>query len=357
MDWAKPQYRRAEVNKAGKFLLNNIVNIITSIISKDEEFDRQFSHHVDVIDNFRAVHAFPLNTLQNNLRAHSSVVDTEAVVAQRLKRFTSILWKLSLFPTMELWDMQDIGGCRSIVKDVDKVRQLVNIYKTPSSRIRHKLVHEDDYITHPRSSGYRSYHLIYRYMSDRNDIYNGLKIEMQIRTLMQHAWATTVETVDAFTEQALKSSRGHRDWERFFQLMGTEMALREGTSPVSGTPVDRAELIRELRDCADKLNVKRTLTAFTDALHVTEATMDAKYFLLSLDASAEQLNINGYKTKELDKASQKYTEIERQIRQKGSGDAVLVSVDSIQNLRRAYPNYFADTRMFIDILDESLKTE
>jgi len=35
-------------------------------------------------------------------------------------------------------------------------------------------------------------------------------------------------------------------------------------------------------------------------------------------------------------------------------DAVLVSVDSIAALQRAYPNYFADTRVFVALLKQAL---
>jgi len=234
---------------------------------------------------------------------------------------------------------------------------LVDAYK--SSRIRHRLSHEDDYIQQPRDSGYRSRHLVYRYISDRNEVYNGLKVEIQIRTPIQHAWATAVETVDAFTQQALKSSRGQKDWERFFQLMGTEMAFREDTPPVPGTPDDRRKLRQELRKCESELQVMTSLAGFTTALRVTKYASakdrNADYFLLSLDNVAKHLSLTGYNRGELKQASKAYARKEKQIRDKKGTDAVLVSVDSIRNLRRAYPNYFADTRRFVEELKEALK--
>jgi hypothetical protein len=198
--------------------------------------------------------------------------------------------------------------------------------------------------------------LVYRYHSDEKDIYNGLKIEIQIRTALQHAWATTVETVDAFTQQALKSSKGRSDWERFFQLMGSEMAFRENSPLVPNTPIDREELRRELGKCADELRVKAYLSGFTTALR-TSRPVKGDYFLLSLDTTARRLNITSYRRREFVEASKDYANKEREIREKSKGDAVLVSVDSIQNLRHAYPNYFADTRLFIKILDASTKKQ
>lgn len=346
MEWAKPQYSRIEVNWAGICLANGL----------EAEVD-EFKHAIDIVNNFRIAHAFPLNTLQNRLRTHANNIDRKSIIAQRLKRLSSILAKLERFPRMKLWDMQDIGGCRAVVSALGDIEQLVETFK--SSSIRHKLSHEDNYVQQPRDSGYRSRHLVYRYISDRNEIYNRLKIEIQIRTPLQHAWATTVETVDAFTQQALKSSRGRSDWERFFQLMGTEMAFNEGTPPVPNTPTNRQELRKELRNCADELQVIESLAGFTTALQITRrASAKAKgadYFLLSLDNVAERLNVTGYKRRELRQASRAYAKKEKEIRDKRGRDAVLVSVDSIRNLQRAYPNYFADTAIFVKALKEAVR--
>src|ERR1019366_9744121 len=98
------------------------------------------------------------------------------------------------------------------------------------------MLSEDDYVDHPKASGYRSYHLIYRYFSDKKATHNGLKIEVQIRSQLQHAWATAVETVGTFIQQALKSSQGEEDWLRFFALMGSAIAYREHGELVPDTP-------------------------------------------------------------------------------------------------------------------------
>jgi ppGpp synthetase/RelA/SpoT-type nucleotidyltranferase len=38
---------------------------------------------------------------------------------------------------------------------------------------------EDDYIRQPKISGYRGVHLVYRYLRDRQETYNGLSVEVQ----------------------------------------------------------------------------------------------------------------------------------------------------------------------------------
>lgn len=343
MGWAVPEYTKGEVNSACAYLGNP---------TNEDELGRA----LDVVNNFRSAHAFPLNTIQTFLRTHANTLHIKNITAQRLKRLSSILAKQKLHKYLECWDMQDIGGCRAVVRNLDEVKKMVNAFK--SSSIRHKLSHEDDYVSNPRDSGYRSWHLVYRYHSVRNNVYNGRKIEIQIRTPLQHAWATTVETVDTFTKQALKSSKGKPDWERFFQLMGTEMALREGTTPVPNTPTDEMELGKELKRCADKLNVLARLKSFEFALDVTKRKLvkrrSAGYYLLRLDNERDTLRIVSYNHKELPRAMEDYAKTEREIRQREDYDAVLVSVKSVGDLNRAYPNYFADTRVFTKELERAI---
>ncbi len=71
------------------------------------------------------------------------------------------------------------------MSDVDQVQKLVRSYK--QSDIKHILAQEDDYIEKPKKSGYRGVHLIYKYFSDKIQTFNGLKVEVQIRTALQHA--------------------------------------------------------------------------------------------------------------------------------------------------------------------------
>jgi hypothetical protein len=64
--------------------------------------------------------------------------------------------------------------------------------------------------------------------------YDGQRIEIQIRSKLQHLWATAVETAQIFTGQALKSKvkNASADWLRFFALTSSAFALREETPTV-----------------------------------------------------------------------------------------------------------------------------
>lgn len=127
----------------------------------------------------------------------------------------SITGKIERFPSMQLYKMQDLGGCRVIVDTVDQVYKAVEKYK--NSRIRHILKREYDYIKNPKDSGYRSYHMVYQFHSDKKETYNkNMLIEIQFRTKLQHIWATAVEMMGIYTKSNLKSSQGNENILSFF---------------------------------------------------------------------------------------------------------------------------------------------
>ena len=83
----------------------------------------------------------------------------------------------------------------------------------------------------------------------------------------------------------------------------------------------------------------------------------SEYFLLELDPIAKKIHVTGYEKKELRQASERYLEVERAIATKSDGigaQAVLVSVGSLASLKRAYPNYFLDMRVFIEEVERAL---
>src|SRR5437660_10354034 len=108
MAWTKPEHSRHEVDRAGRLLAT------TTSARFEEDYEKMVAA-LEVIDNWRSSHSYPLNTFQMTLRNKVSGIDRNAIVAQRLKRLPAILSKLRRIPTLNLSEMQDIGGCRAIV--------------------------------------------------------------------------------------------------------------------------------------------------------------------------------------------------------------------------------------------------
>lgn len=338
MAWAERAFTSTEVDAAGRTLLGD---------------EPDTTRALRVINNWRSSHAFPLNTLQVGLRNKARQVTRRSIVAQRIKRLSSIRGKLRRYDWLTLSQMQDVGGCRAVVQTVGQVQALEHLHMT--SRMKHRLDYENDYITSPKSSGYRGIHLIYRYNSDKNEKYNGLRIEVQLRSRLQHAWATAVETVGTFLQQSLKSSQGEQEWLRFFALMGSYLAEREKSGGVPGTPDNPAELKLELQHYAELLDVAPKLRTYRATLtNVTAHSIPrAYYYVLVLEPSENRVTGTPYRQGQLEEASTHYSNVEREIIDLPGAEAVLVSVESLSALRRAYPNYFLDTDVFLEQVEEA----
>ncbi|MGH3626635.1 MAG: hypothetical protein ACRDRL_04235, partial [Sciscionella sp.] len=225
------------------------------------------------------------------------------------------------------------------------------------SKQQHEFVSEKDYIGEPKPSGYRGVHLVYRYFSDRTPAYNGRLVEIQLRSRLQHAWATAVETVGTFLQQSLKASEGSDLWLRFFSVTSSAFALMENSPTVPDTPSDPKVLRDEVAAMASQLQVRKKLTAFGQALKIAEDTQmkSAQYFLLSLLPTQSHLSVYGYTRQELERATEHYLEIEKSQADLPGAQTVLVAVDSLSALKRAYPNYFLDTQVFLSSLARVLQ--
>jgi ppGpp synthetase/RelA/SpoT-type nucleotidyltranferase len=362
VDYAVPLFSHGGINRAGKKLISIDQDIQDAPDFEDLEFfndmrmtiETEYDEALEVVNNWRSAHSYPLNLFQMNLRSKVKQVDTQALVSQRIKRLAAIEAKLRRYPRMALAQMQDIGGCRAVTRSLRGVRRLVRLYE--ASSLRHKLRRKKDYILEPKPDGYRSIHLVYSYERKKLSPWQGLQIEIQIRSRLQHAWATAVETVGTFLRQPLKASQGDETWRRFFALMGSAMALRERSPLVPGTPTDRVSLVEELKRLVDFLQVETHLQMYGSTLDLAlgDEVSNARYFLMELNANNGDLEVTGYEEEELDKAMSDYFDVEQKIKTKPNSEAVLVEVKSLKALRRAYPSFFLDSKLFLESVEEAL---
>jgi Region found in RelA / SpoT proteins len=243
--------------------------------------------------------------------------------------------------------MQDIGGLRAIVGTISRVRGLEGEYR--ATKFGHKLTGSKNYIDHPKDDGYRGVHLIYRYRNNATPDYNGLSLELQFRTKLQHAWATAVETMGTFSGQALKSGQGDEEWRRFFAVASAALAIDEKTAPVPGFQ-DSADfdVFTELARAERNLRVLEKLRNFAIATeHITTERGQGLYHLIVLDSSGRSVTITPYAKANLEAASLAYSEVEKRTNAGEPIEAVLVAAGPVEDLRKAYPNYFLDTQAFL----------
>jgi ppGpp synthetase/RelA/SpoT-type nucleotidyltranferase len=343
MEWKSPEYSKSQIIKAGK------------TIKESASGSEESKEALKIIDNWRASHAFPLQVIYCHLKRNYD--RPNFIVAQRLKRLVSIVRKLEREPTMSLWTIQDLGGCRVVVPTINDVYAVAENYK--SSRVRHILKKEYDYIQRPKRSGYRSYHLVYQYQSDTKETYNrNMLIEIQIRTQLQHLWATALETMGLFTNQALKASSGEEDTLRFFALISSMFALKENMPIVPETPENSKDIILELKSLEAKHNYLSMLSAIRVAVDFLDEKNSKRkgYYILVLNYTTRRLRLKFYKPSQIDEATKEYVQIES-TRAENKIDAVLVSVSSFSALKAAYPNYFSDIGAFLAAVDEIINKE
>ncbi len=358
MVWVKPQYTKGQIDRAGEILSRE--NPFAEGISEDEYFQA-----FDIVNHWRAVHAYPLQTMKMALKRRAKRVCPSAIVAQRLKRLVSIRLKLRLSRESgnhpSLSQMQDIGGCRAVLETVTQVRKVERLFEVASKKNPSRgpqFSKTFDYITKPKENGYRSLHLVYRFRSDspKHLCYNGQRIEIQLRSRLQHYWATAVETYSTFSGEALKSNVGSEEWKRFFALVSSTIALTEDSLTVPGVPTTMKEIVPELRDLYVKLNVHNVLSGWSAATKWTKEETDkdikkAELYLLVLDPEKFSVTIYPFKRRQLGEANAHYQSVEKD---NPKLQAVLVSVDSITALRTAYPNFFLDTNAFIELVEKTI---
>lgn len=114
------------------------------------------------------------------------------LVTGRVKTIASILEKarkkgISLSEIQE--EIDDIAGIRIICQFVEDIDKVVGLLRERDGKDLW-IVEEKDYITHTKSSGYRSYHMIIKYPVYTAQGEKKILAEIQIRTLAMNFWAT-----------------------------------------------------------------------------------------------------------------------------------------------------------------------
>lgn len=295
-----------------------------------------------IINNWRAAHSYPLHVFYFNFKLRTKDKD-DIIVVRRLKRMSSIVSKLTKETKMNLWEMQDLGGCRIIVPTLEEVYALIENYK--KSQIKHILKKENDYILNPKQSGYRSYHLVYQFKTsistDKQNFNNHFLIEIQVRTKLQHYWATAVESYGAIVNQALKSSKGNREYLDFFRHVSALFCLIEQTPTIPGITMNEAELVSKIKEMDEKHRIINTLKTYKIEISKNKT---GKFYLISLDINTGQSNLTGYRN--LESALKDYEKNEE-----SKIDSVLISANTFDNIQKAFPNYFLDLSGFVSVLE------
>ena len=328
MTWIEPEHSKGAVRRAGEALAEGI------------ETDEVLT----IANNWRAAHARSLNPVQGRLRYQAEKISPQRyTVTQRLKRMASIKRKLARFPTMKLDRMQDLGGCRAVLPSIRQVYELRG--RLTNSE---KVFEKKDYIKHPQPrTGYRGIHLLSKRKEE--DEWYGLCTEIQLRTELQHAWATAVEIVGTFLRESLKSGEGSPARIEYFRKVSLLFSkLEEGSETTPDLDASQWRGIREdVASTTHELEIGKSLSAFAVIAESLPENIKDGYLVLRLDLNSNRISGFRYSQRMLAEAMQTYEAYEREGEQT---DTVLVSGQSIRELKQGYPNYFADSQLFQEAL-------
>ncbi|MEX9782295.1 RelA/SpoT domain-containing protein [Providencia manganoxydans] len=330
----KLSYSKKQVKRAGDNIRKNI----------------ETANSVDIIRNFRAAHLYPLMIIKNLVWKHAKKKAPTAIIARRLKRLPTIIDKLSRATlngkqdnSISIVRMQDIGGCRVIVENREQLISLNNSLN--NSRTVHSIKKINDYTVHKKATGYRGIHRVYQcYGNEEYHDWKGFLIEVQLRTKLQHLWATTIEVVDLCEGKSLKTNpfNADKDWIEFFQIMSDFLADDDGFCYLDRTT--KEEHKKRILELDKKLTATDKLLSFNRVFsddNLKKEYVKHRYVVLSIDMMTTTVACTFFTNKE--SALNVYSQIEDETRYNG----LFVEIDDIKNLQKAYPNYIIDTSFFV----------
>ncbi len=295
--------------------------------------------HLPVLDNFykQITSFFASRGIQYNISS------------QRIKRMSSIANKLRHNPDMGLGGMQDIGGMRFVF---DNISQLLAVQEElrDFSPEGFECKKQYDYVDTPKTSGYRSIHYVYKYHSDDVN-YDGLSLELQIRTKLQHSWAMAVETGSLISQTSLKTNiDNEHGWREFFMVASAIFSKKE-----------KMPVMDKFKDCSDRelcklyfqLQKKEKFLDQLSALNISldrEFPDDSGFCVLYIDFKERKVHWISFSKDQEKEATDAFNKLESAITTDEA--SLMVSLEKMNEITSAYPSYFLDTKKFISAIKE-----
>lgn len=299
------------------------------------------------IEEWRAAHKAVLNTFQASLRNRTR--GTSIIVAQRHKRRNTIFDKLRRLPKMDLSRMDDVAGCRLIFKSIEELHLFrKKFHKATFKHRRRNDIDKYDYIKTPKNTGYRGIHDVYSYdvNSTEGKKYKGLQVEIQYRTLIQHAWATAVEVIGFVTESQPKFQAGDHRYE-YGMALASEIIARVHENSLGAFPdKSSADLVSEFKAIDSEVHLIRTLSG----INVVESVATRNRNTILIFSPDGELEVRTFRDE-----TEALKELFKLEKEQPTKDIVLVKADTNEDIRMAFKNYFSDAKDFVRLVTEGIE--
>lgn len=309
------QYSNSDYKRLGDRIRKDVTNILES--------------DYEMLQHLRTSYKTPLSIIFKNIEQLAHKVDSNCVCTYRIKRIESIISKLIRFPEMQINRAEDIAGCRCILSNEQQVYDLYNRILKKISKLPFEIKGKvNDYIANPKESGYKSIHLNVVLKGDNR------RIEIQLRCLEHHNWATLVEISDLLYSLKLKEN-GRIDNADLFDL---HLLLSRRVDSLTVHEINRISDIIINYSYIHKLGDVFAQNYIEVRKHWNSLKLQSKHFFLIATGPDGIPEIQGFTN--FDQAEEQYYEMF--IGNKSNKNIVLTHLQNTNftKISIAYSNYF-----------------
>lgn len=311
------------------------------LLSSDRQEDiEKYIESEGIFDEFRKVHLAPLTKLTLYCQSWLKAESHKYYIAQRLKRKPQILRKLNRF-SVRLTQLQDVGGLRIIASDNKAASELqMYLSRKIESLEGASILRTTDYRERGRDvTGYRAIHIIVNI--------DGVFIEVQIRSEVQHYWAELIERTSVVYGYHLKEQEGDARVLRYFKLLSDMFfEIEAGRQPDSLKINELDKVCIEARDVIERSDKRNILGQYVDSgiistlVEVEKSNgSDINNWLIVFDWSIGSFITWDIVGRGVDEAVESYIEKETQFSQ-GNFEVVLIGSSDVATIEKTHSHYF-----------------
>lgn len=321
---------KARIDKAGRLLS-----------TPPDPLTEEYLELEDVFDTYRKTFLPKLTELTSQIQFWLTNNGEHYYIAQRLKRKPQILRKLRRL-SARLTQRQDIGGCRIIVRSNRQVDELKDFIEKKIAETEYlNLVRATDYRSRGRDdSGYRAVHLI---IENKEKV-----IELQIRSMIQHYWAESIERTSVIYGSHLKEQEGDPVVIKYFKnLSDIFYELEAGRQPSGHAQVELDTLRRRAEEIIEASGKGKALGTFVNddimrtlAEKERSSAKGINNWIFVFDWNSGSFITWDIVDRDPDQAADTYSKYERQYPAEDQLEVVLIGSSDVSTVRKTHSHYF-----------------
>jgi len=241
-----------------------------------------------------------------------------------------------------LSQLQDIGGIRIIFETNDNISGFMELIESKLVKSRYFTIEKiTDYRELGRDdSGYRAVHFIIK----RNEI----KMELQLRSRIQHYWAESIERTSVIYGYNLKNLEGNQTVINYFKQLSNIFHEIECKRKPSNEIIDKLETLRETSEQiiikSDKRNVFDSFVneSFIKAMISREAGLRSQFhnWMIAFNWNTGAFSRWGVIDGNSEQTIKNYVEWEKNWPANEGYEVVLIGSSDVSTIRQTHSHYF-----------------